>query len=221
MSDKKKNEIDPFLFDYSGDISAGTSLQSDLTEIETMLEDIEEPDLEPREKHLQNIIRKLAEEVRATEGVDAAPTVTPWQGRFDDDGEEPFGAEWKARVKEAEENWKDLFPTRDQEMELLKAEIAKQKPLADKGQAFTDGCKKKGRMDALGRLIKETHDALLEANHKEPSAEDLWSSLPVGPAGSVIQEIEDGVIYWQNDAGAPKETSFKAFQNRLPKIKNS
>ncbi|MDK2849083.1 MAG: hypothetical protein PWP34_2436 [Desulfuromonadales bacterium] len=104
---------------------------------------------------------------------------------------------------------------------VLEAEIAKQKPLADKGQAFTDGCKKKGRMDALGRLIKETHDALLEANHKEPSAEDLWSSLPVGPAGSVIQEIEDGVIYWQNDAGAPKETSFKAFQNRLPKIKNS
>jgi len=104
---------------------------------------------------------------------------------------------------------------------VLEAEMAKQKPLADKGRAFTDGCKKKGRMDALGRLIKETREALLDANHKEPSAEDIWNSLPVGPAGSVIQEIEDGVIYWQNDAGAPKDTSFKAFQNRLPKIKNT
>ncbi len=101
-------------------------------------------------------------------------------------------------------------------------EETQNRPLVSKGKAFTNEYKpKRGRLDALGRLIKKTLADFRTANQRYPSAKELWAILPEGREGGTIQEKDEDLIYWINDRGLEKKTSFHRLENRLSKIKNS
>jgi len=100
-------------------------------------------------------------------------------------------------------------------------EDAQNRPLVLKGKAFTDGCKKKGRLDALGRLMKEALEVFRAANQRDPSAKELWAIMPDGREDGTIQEKVDDVLCWINDAGLENDTSFHRFENSLSNLKKS
>ena len=90
-------------------------------------------------------------------------------------------------------------------------------PAAEYGQSFIDG-PKKPRRDALARLI----DDALAALPPRATAKQVLAKCEKIDGGNVIQEIDrddpdNPAIRWRARGGREKDTSFKAFQNRLTK----
>lgn len=89
--------------------------------------------------------------------------------------------------------------------------------LAAKGEEFTHprgrGC------DALGNVIL----SLLQKHGKETQAKAVFRMLAdlvdMANPHSIIQGVEDGVVYWLSASGKEKKTAFGSIKNRLTEYK--
>ena len=92
------------------------------------------------------------------------------------------------------------------------------------GMAQHEGSKK-GRWDTLQLLAGITFTNLFRANGEPPTTKDVISKLKEhdtsGFAETIIQEISWDVecIFWIDRRGRERKTRFKAFANRLTKIR--
>lgn len=96
--------------------------------------------------------------------------------------------------------------------------VERLEPLAKRGKAFTEG-PKGPRKDALRRLAETTIEALRKKLGRNPTGPEIIAGLDGLDEDGTIQEIKGEKIYWMTDRGQERITSFKAFFNRLPKIR--
>ncbi len=112
------------------------------------------------------------------------------------------------------------------ELKMLRFITERDAQLVKKGVDFRDG-PKLDRRDALRKVMEEAFKDLFKALGRSPKWREVLRQLPTGP-GQVIQEIEEEDDFYQTDEGGiirwkpkgqDKETSFKAFQKRLTRIR--
>ncbi|RJQ72234.1 MAG: hypothetical protein C4519_18805 [Desulfobacteraceae bacterium] len=81
---------------------------------------------------------------------------------------------------------------------------------------FWDNGRKAARSDELSKATLRVIENFLRVNGRLPKARELWEALA---SCSCIQEIDEDTIFWKRANGKEEKTTFKAFQNRLTKMK--
>jgi len=108
---------------------------------------------------------------------------------------------------------------------LTYRERDKEVALREHGNKFKGS--KQSRFDALGRLMSETMQELEQELGRQPTAREVWQSLPYQEerAGCLIQDREnEGFEYdrlWWLTNGREKTTDFRAFQKRITHLRKT